>query len=477
MAENNDNDKGTGRFGKIHYNRTAGMEKQIFDDVMEKVNGQIEKMVKDLQETVETDIRNDLQPETAPYDRLRLIEQRIHEISKTQDGIVREIVDLKSLMEKISKELSRVSSEVAVCQADFKESKVSGQTLNAYAAGRSSSVQTSPDRASSDVPQAASAAGAGKQAEPSADPFSGILSEKSGTPYKSYFEDPQITRYADRPSAGSLDRPSAGSSARPAATSSGNTAPRRPADPAPSAGYISSVAGRSKAEWPSPVITPAGQAPEPKLLFEELPGSKQKAVINEYIPGSSASAVYASGNVMKGSEAADPFDIRNRRSAGPSAASDESVTASQSPLSGSSQSSPSGPSQSSLSGSPQSSLSGSSQSSPSGSPQSSLSGSSQSSPSASSKPAGGPVDPYGVAPTLPKNSSGRGRVSPAKYVYTDDDDGIDYNKDCEYIYAESGPSGRPVKKGNSKGSQPKQEKTIVNDDEGSELIMRSDDCF
>ena len=460
MAENNDNDKGTGRFGKIHYNRTAGMEKQIFDDVMEKVSGQIEKMVKDLQETVETDIRNDLQPETAPYDRLRLIEQRIHEISKTQDGIVREIVDLKSLMEKISKELSKVSSEVVSCQADIKESKTSGQTQSAYTAGRPSSVQASPDRASSDIPPTVSVSGTGKQTGPSTDPFSGILSEKSGTPYKSYFENPQITGYANRPSAGSFDRPSAGSTARPASTASGNTAPRQSAGPAPSAGYINSVAGRSKAEWPSPVITPAGPAPEPKILFEELPENKQKTAIDEYIPGSSASAVYASGNNgMTGSGTTDPFDIRNRRSAGPSAAaSDGSVIASQSSSSGSLQSSPSG--------SLQSSLSASSQSSPSASSQSSLSG--------SSKPAGGPVDPYGVAPTLPKNSSGRGRVSPAKYVYTDDDDGIDYNKDCVYIYAESGPSGRPGKKGNSKGSQPKQEKTIVNDDEGSELIMRSE---
>ncbi|MDR2944880.1 MAG: hypothetical protein LBU81_07385 [Methanosarcinales archaeon] len=42
-----------------------------------------------------------------PYDRLRLIEQRIHEISTTQDGIVREIVDIKTMLNALSKETEK----------------------------------------------------------------------------------------------------------------------------------------------------------------------------------------------------------------------------------------------------------------------------------------------------------------------------------------------------------------------------------
>ncbi|MDV0446885.1 hypothetical protein MsAg5_07480 [Methanosarcinaceae archaeon Ag5] len=93
--------------GKVKYHGTEKIEKKIYDDIEEKLDSHLKELSEQTRESIITEIREELQPETVPYDRLRLIEQRIHEISTTQDGIVREIVDLKTTLAALSKELAR----------------------------------------------------------------------------------------------------------------------------------------------------------------------------------------------------------------------------------------------------------------------------------------------------------------------------------------------------------------------------------
>ncbi len=88
--------------GKIKYSGTEKIEKKIYDELEEKFEARFNAMAEEIRRTVIAEIREELQPETVPYDRLRLIEQRIHEFSITQDGIVREIVDIKTASNAIS---------------------------------------------------------------------------------------------------------------------------------------------------------------------------------------------------------------------------------------------------------------------------------------------------------------------------------------------------------------------------------------
>ncbi|WNY24581.1 hypothetical protein MsAc7_01030 [Methanolapillus millepedarum] len=96
--------------GKVKYHGTEKIEKKIYDDIEEKLDSHIKELSEQTRESIILEIREELQPETVPYDRLRLIEQRLHEISTTQDGIVREIVDLKTTLANLSKELARLKS-------------------------------------------------------------------------------------------------------------------------------------------------------------------------------------------------------------------------------------------------------------------------------------------------------------------------------------------------------------------------------
>lgn len=82
--------------GKIKYSGTEKIEKKVYDELEEKFEARLNAMAEEIRLSIIAEIREELQPETVPYDRLRLIEQRLHEMSITQDGIVREIVDIKT---------------------------------------------------------------------------------------------------------------------------------------------------------------------------------------------------------------------------------------------------------------------------------------------------------------------------------------------------------------------------------------------
>ncbi|WP_223610934.1 hypothetical protein [Methanimicrococcus blatticola] len=88
--------------GKIKYSGTEKIEKKVYDELEEKFEARLNAMADEIRRSVLAEIRDELQPETVPYDRLRLIEQRIHEMSITQDGIVREIVDIKTTSNSLS---------------------------------------------------------------------------------------------------------------------------------------------------------------------------------------------------------------------------------------------------------------------------------------------------------------------------------------------------------------------------------------
>jgi len=93
--------------GKIKYNGTEKIEKKIYEEIEEKINERLDAIANETRHSIIQEIREELQPETVPYDRLRLIEQRIHEISITQDGIVREIVDIKTSLNALSREIEK----------------------------------------------------------------------------------------------------------------------------------------------------------------------------------------------------------------------------------------------------------------------------------------------------------------------------------------------------------------------------------
>ncbi|MDR0767777.1 MAG: hypothetical protein LBE57_04990 [Methanosarcinales archaeon] len=94
--------------GKIKYSGTEKIEKKIYDELEEKIEARLDAIAYEVRSSIIEEIREELQPETVPYDRLRLIEQRIHEISITQDGIVREIVDIKTTLNAMSKEIDKM---------------------------------------------------------------------------------------------------------------------------------------------------------------------------------------------------------------------------------------------------------------------------------------------------------------------------------------------------------------------------------
>ncbi|WNY28229.1 hypothetical protein MmiEs2_04130 [Methanimicrococcus stummii] len=96
--------------GKIKYSGTEKIERKIYDELDEKIEARLNAIANETRDSIIEEIREELQPETVPYDRLRLIEQRIHEIATTQDGIVREIVDIKTTLAAMSKELDKMRS-------------------------------------------------------------------------------------------------------------------------------------------------------------------------------------------------------------------------------------------------------------------------------------------------------------------------------------------------------------------------------
>jgi hypothetical protein len=94
--------------GKVRYAGTEKIEKKIYDDIEEMMDFRLNEIAEETRMSVIQEIRDELQPETVPYDRLRHIEQRIHEIATTQDGIVHEIVDLKTTLQTLAKELEKL---------------------------------------------------------------------------------------------------------------------------------------------------------------------------------------------------------------------------------------------------------------------------------------------------------------------------------------------------------------------------------
>jgi len=96
--------------GKVRYSGTEKIEKKIYDEIEENIEARLEEIAEELRIDVISEIREELKPETVPYDRLRLIEQRIHEISTTQDGIVREIVDIKTTLNVLTREMEKLRS-------------------------------------------------------------------------------------------------------------------------------------------------------------------------------------------------------------------------------------------------------------------------------------------------------------------------------------------------------------------------------
>lgn len=99
--------------GKLRYSGTEKIEKKIYDELEEKIEIRLDAIEEEMRHSVISEIREELQPETVPYDRLRLIEQRLHELSTTQDGIVREIVDIKTSLNTLAKELEKNRSPPA----------------------------------------------------------------------------------------------------------------------------------------------------------------------------------------------------------------------------------------------------------------------------------------------------------------------------------------------------------------------------
>jgi len=96
--------------GKVRYSGTEKIEKKIFDELEEKIEMHLDAVEDEMRRSVISEIREELQPETVPYDRMRLIEQRLNELMITQDGIVREIVDLKTTLSALSKQLEKKRS-------------------------------------------------------------------------------------------------------------------------------------------------------------------------------------------------------------------------------------------------------------------------------------------------------------------------------------------------------------------------------
>lgn len=96
--------------GKVKYSGTEKIEKKIFDELEEKIDARLDFIEDEMRLSVISEIREELQPETVPYDRMRLIEQRLHELSTTQDGIVREIVDIKTTLNALSKQFEKKHS-------------------------------------------------------------------------------------------------------------------------------------------------------------------------------------------------------------------------------------------------------------------------------------------------------------------------------------------------------------------------------
>jgi hypothetical protein len=94
--------------GKVRYTGTEKIEKKIYDDIEEKIDSRFSETAEEIRMSVIQEIRDELQPETVPYDRLRLIEKRLHEIATTQDGIVREIVDLKTTLYALEREVDKL---------------------------------------------------------------------------------------------------------------------------------------------------------------------------------------------------------------------------------------------------------------------------------------------------------------------------------------------------------------------------------
>lgn len=93
--------------GRTKYTGTEKIEKKIYDELEGKIEARFNALSEETRASVIEEIREELQPETVPYDRLRLIEQRIHEIATTQDAIVREIVDLKTSLNALSKDIEK----------------------------------------------------------------------------------------------------------------------------------------------------------------------------------------------------------------------------------------------------------------------------------------------------------------------------------------------------------------------------------
>ncbi|MCL2142573.1 MAG: hypothetical protein FWH46_06880 [Methanimicrococcus sp.] len=94
--------------GKVRYTGTEKIEKKIYDDIEELMDSRFSEIAEETRTSVIQEIRDELQPETVPYDRLRHIEHRIHEIKTTQDGIVREIVDLKTTLQTLAREMEKL---------------------------------------------------------------------------------------------------------------------------------------------------------------------------------------------------------------------------------------------------------------------------------------------------------------------------------------------------------------------------------
>ena len=96
--------------GKVRYSGTEKIEKKIYDELEEKIEMHLDAVEDEMRRSVISEIREELQPETVPYDRMRLIEQRLHELATTQDAIIREIVDFKTALNALSKQLEKKQS-------------------------------------------------------------------------------------------------------------------------------------------------------------------------------------------------------------------------------------------------------------------------------------------------------------------------------------------------------------------------------
>ncbi|MCL2862725.1 MAG: hypothetical protein FWE54_01310 [Methanimicrococcus sp.] len=155
--------------GKLRYSGTEKIEKRIFDELEEKIEMRMDAIEDDLRLSVISEIREELQPETVPYDRLRLIEQRLHELSTTQDGIVREIVDLKTSLNALSKQLEKVRTP------DIYEMP---KTLS-YEKPKSNDYSSSPSYSSSN---SSNPSNPSNPSPPSDSPFSSYTPYPSATP-------------------------------------------------------------------------------------------------------------------------------------------------------------------------------------------------------------------------------------------------------------------------------------------------------